>query len=348
MDFQLPPSLWPALNRIAGNAQWPPGDQAGVSRFMQCAAAEGLIPLLLTDGDAPQMILEAANRFKAIDAAGQLRVRVFEQALRATLDANEGERIAVMKGADYTYRLYPSPHLRPQQDIDVLVAFERAEEIAMRMRAAGYRRQFPSGPVGRLRSYHEAVFTVGSAIVEVHHSFVQRVRHSVDYDGVWTRAIKLERFGRTLYRLDDVDAIVCHAISMNTDQFATAMFRYIDLWLMLRGNDAILPAAVSRARQWAASRALFGALRQTSRYFPEFSTPAVERAMADLLSPRPRAFVDRKVLPDPWAARGLHGRRGQLWKKLWLIDTWSRRLRFAAYHVYAIIAGRLLAVRDPT
>jgi putative nucleotidyltransferase-like protein len=345
VEFSLPPSLWSSLYRFSSNKQWPPENADDAAAFVQFLAAEGLIPLMLLDASLPPAISQIRERYKAMDSASHLRTRVFEGALRTMLDIAGDEPVIVLKGTDYAYRFYPSPHLRPRIDVDVLVPLTRAKAVNEKLKQAGHQQSFPAGAVSRLQSHHEAVFKIGNALVEVHHSFIQRARNRVDYEGLWRRAKRWEGFDDRLLRLDDADGIVCHAVSMSTDEFSTAMFRYLDLWLMLRGREDILDAAVARAREWSTTRALYGALRQTSRYFPEFSTPAVERAMKSLLSPRTSAFMDQRVLPDPWAPRSRHGRPGRLWKKFWLIDDWRLRARFAAYHVYASIAGPVLQRR---
>ena len=346
MKFQLPPSFWPVLYRLELGKQWPPLSDDAAAAFLARVVPEGLLSLLLYETSLPDSVSRAARKFAALDQTNRIRSVVFEQTLRSVLDVLDGEAIIVLKGTDYAYRLYPAPHLRPRQDIDILVRRERAAAIGDRLKKAGFPQHFPAGAVARVASHHEAVFEVGNGTVEVHHSMIQRPRVSIDYDGVWKRAKPWSGFDTRLMQLDDVDALLFHTLNMATDEFFSPLFRHLDVWLMVHDHPEILPPAVERARQWASRRALFGALRQTVRYFPEFETPAVQQAMHDLLGHGTRAFLEKRILPDPWSPRRRHGRWGQLWKKLWIMDDWPHRLGFAAYYVYAAIGGAILAARE--
>ncbi len=346
MQFQLPQSFWPALYRLARAKDWPPETEEDAAAFLVRVVPEGLLSLLMYEKSLPAALARAARNFAALDQTNRVRTFVFEQTVRTLLDVADGIPIIVLKGTDYAYRLYPAPHLRPRQDIDVLVQREHAAEVAARLKRAGFKQYFPAGDVARVASHHEAVFVVGNGTVEVHHSMIQRSRVSIDYRAVWMRAKPWSGFDSRLSQLDEVDGVIFHTLNMATDEFSTPFFRHLDVWLMLHDRPEILAAAVDRAREWAARRAVYGALRQTGRYFREFRTAAVEDAMDQLLGRRTRAFLDRRVLPDPWSPRKRYGRPGQLWRKLWLMDDWTHRLRFAAYYVYALTAGVLLATRD--
>jgi hypothetical protein len=347
VPFDLPPSFWTTLYRLAGGEKWPPENDAQAQAFMARVVPEGLLSLMIAEAASmPPVVSRAAHAFQALDRSNRLRASVFEDSVRKVLDILDGEQLIILKGTDYAYRLYPAPHLRPRQDVDVLVPRERVREITWRLKKEGFRQHFPAGAVARVRAYHEAVFVIGNATLEVHHSFIQRTRNRIDYAGVWSRVKPWSGFDRRLFQLDEIDALIYHAINMSTDQFSNPMFRHLDFWLMLHDRQQILPAAVARARTWATTRALYGALRQASRYFPEMKTPAVEEAMSQLIPRRTQAFLDRHVLPDPWRPRKRYGRVGQLWRKLWLIDDSFHRASFALYHGYAVIAGKLLELRD--
>ena len=335
MTFELPPSFWTILQQISG------GDP---ERCLRRVVREGLLSLLLADPTAPEGLARAARAYEALDRTNRLRTRVFEGSVQAMLDVIGDAPVIILKGTDYAYRLYPAPHLRPRQDVDVLVRREDAARVTAQLKAARYQQHFPAGAVSRLPAYHEAVFVIGNATIEVHHSFVQRTRNRVDYEGVWKRAKPWSGFDRRLLQLDEVDGLVYHAINMNSDQFSSPMFRHLDLWLMLRRRDEILPQAVARAHEWATKRAFYSALRQTARYFPDFATPSVEGAMNDLLPSRTRAFLDRSILPHP-LNRMRYGRAGQLWRKFWLMDDMRHRAAFLLYHLYAVPAGVLLSLR---
>ena len=344
MAFALPSSFWPTVYRLARGREWPPESDEDAEALLDRVVPEGLLSLLIAEAELPPPVSRAIGRFRALDRSNELRMRVFEQSLEMVAHVLEGERIIVFKGTDYAYRLYPAPHLRPRQDIDLLVPRARAAAIFRRLLESGAKLHFPAGAIARVPSYHEAVFEVGNATVEIHHSIVQRTRNRVDYDGIWRRARPWKGFDSRLLQFDDADALLAHAINMISDQFSCPIFRHLDVWLLLRETPDVVPLAVERAHAWLTRRALYGALRQTSRYFPEFRGAAVEEALQALVKRKSRAFLDRRVLPDPWSPRR-YGRAGQLWKKLWLIDDWPHRVGFFAYHLYASVAGAFLELR---
>jgi hypothetical protein len=203
------------------------------------------------------------------------------------------------------------------------------------------------GAVTELPSHHEQLFRLGDVSVDVHHSFVQRSRNRVNYEGLWTRKVPFAAPGGGAYRLADADSLVCHALSMAADEFSIPLLRYLDLWLMMRAAPEIGEAAGARAREWGVARALHGTLRLASRLFPELEALGVGRVTERLLGPSARRFLDGRVLPDPWEHGD--GRRParviRLWRKLWLMDGFRRRGAFALYHVYALGRGQLLTAR---
>ena len=270
----------------------------------------------------------------------EVRARVFHDAVVALCAALGDEPAMLLKGADYARRLYPSPGLRPMHDIDILVPADRIEAVCERLQHAGLARQQAFG-AARDSAYHERVFFRGRMFVEVHQSFIQRPRHRVDYDAIWRRRLPMEVDGRRVSRLEDVDALAYHALSMSIDQFHVRFMRYVDLWLLLRQREGVALAAAERAREWQTARALYGALSLACRLFPEFRTDDVGRAMTHALSPRTRRFVDRWVLPRASEMRRitLPHRALQLWRKALLMDTTARRVAFALSNSGARLRG---------
>lgn len=342
MTPELPPSLWPLVHRAAAGEPWPPSSETTADLFVAQASRQGLLPLAFeSDHAMPALLRAALLRHRAWLRVHSARAARLQETLAHLASVLDGEPFVLVKGADYGHRLYPRPDLRPMDDIDVLVPRDRIDAVGARLEAAGLRQGFPAGPVSRLASYHERVFDHGGVIVEVHHSFIQRPRHRIDYDGVWRRRVPLEGDGWRASRLCDADALAYHALALSVDAFAVPLVRYVDLWLLLgHAPDALRPAA-DRAREWQAVHAFYGALRQAFRFLPELETPE-RAALARGLLPAPaRALVDRLVLPRPREhGRERVGRGLRLWRKFWLMDNLRRRAGLALYHVYAKAAGR--------
>lgn len=321
-------------------------NEAGADHFVRIAAEERLLPLLVEDASLPALVRDAIGRTRVWQRLFSRRAAALDLAVARVGELLRGEPFLFLKGADYRYRLYTRTWLRPMQDIDVLVPVARADAVTRRLEDHGLPRRFPGGAVARLASYHERVFDLGDVTLEVHHSFIQRIRYHVDYDAVWRRRAPLDAGGLAAQRLGDTDAIMYHAISLANDQFAVPLVRYLDFWLLCRNGARELAEAVSEARRWRAERALYGALRQTGRVFPEFETDSVRRARALLLARPSRWFLDRAVLPgESERPSSKITRSRELWRKFWLISGFPRRAAFAVYHVYAVLKGAWLASR---
>jgi hypothetical protein len=292
----LPPSFWPSVHRLTTNGPWPPTTPAGSSGSSSNAPGTPL-PLLFTETDLPPLVARARDEARGWRRILEVRARLFQDATVAVLAALGGEPAVLLKGADYAQRLYPSRFLRPMQDIDILVPADRIDVACGRLQDAGLVRQRAFG-AARDPAHHERVFFHGRVIVEVHQAFIQRPRHRVDYDAIWRRRVPMEVGGRRVSRLDDVDALTYHALSMSIDQFHTRFIRYVDLWRLLRQREGIALAAAERAREWQTARALYAALSMGCRLFPEFRTDDVSAAMTRALPARARRFVDRWVAQD--------------------------------------------------
>ena len=341
LPFELPPSLWPAVGRRARLDRWPPESPEEADRFVHAAAAERLLPLAFADERLPDVVRQGLGRAAALRRAFELRSAALDRTLRRSLELLEGEPAILLKGSDYRHRLYPQPWLRPMQDVDLLVPRGGIDAVGERLRSAGIPEKFPAGPVSRLASYHERVFELPEASLEVHHSFAQRVRYRVDYDGVWTRRRPLAIAGVAAERLGDADALLYHAVSLALDEFAAPVIRFLDFWLLLRVAPPALAEAAARAARWGARHALFGALEATQRILGELPGEDADRIRDGLLSPPVRAFLRTAVLGRSEPSAEKLPRARQLWRKFWLIGGFPRRAAFAAYHAYASLAGRL-------
>lgn len=123
MKADVPPSLWPAVHRIAAGEGWPPSSEASADLLVREAARQGLLPLLFEEDASPAVVAAALERNRAWRRIHALRAELLENALRDLEGLLTGEPWLLLKGGDYRYRLYPRPWLRPMQDIDLLVPF---------------------------------------------------------------------------------------------------------------------------------------------------------------------------------------------------------------------------------
>jgi hypothetical protein len=337
----LPASLWPTVHRLATGEGWPPATPDAVNRLVAATVTEGMTPLLFAQDGLPPLVRQTLDGLTALDRLNARRSQLMLAAIRRVAEALREEAFAFLKGADYAHRLYPHPTLRPMGDVDILVPRDRVDAISARLVACGMERK-DTGPITTMASYYAQTFRIGHISLDVHHSFVQRIRARVDYDALWRRREPLVVAGLPAGRLGDVDALVYHAISMAKDEFCVPLSRHVDLWLMARARPDIWAPAAERAREWGVERALYGALQLARRLFPELDDLGAGRTTERLLTPRVRRFLDRRVLPDPWehgSGRGL-SRRARLWRKFWLMDDARRRGAFLGYHAWALLWTR--------
>jgi len=339
-----PPSLLRIVATGAGTS-WPPATDAEADVVLAQAAREGLLPLAF-ESAVPPVMRAALDRQRGHQRLAPRRAEILHHGLQAVARALDSEPFVVLKGADYAFRLYARPDLRPMQDLDLLVPRERLPAVCTQLERGGAQRRAARKLSARASSYHERAFLIGEVILEVHHAFVHRSRHCVDYDGLWARRVSFPAAGPSASRLDDVDALLAHALSLAKDEFSAPLVRYLDFALLL--ERAPLQEAAARARAWKAVRALFGALRQTLALMPELRTADRDAMLQDLLPTRARRFLERRVLP-PLAEQGWPGvvtRRRQLWRKLWLMDDAGRRAAFALAHGAAVVEGAWRTIRE--
>lgn len=337
------PTLWPAVHRLATGADWPPASAEGARLFVERAMQESLLPLLAAERELPDSVRAAMTGMAAMLAAQRLRTRVIGTALSEVAELLGDEPFMILKGCDFAYRLYPSPELRPMADIDILVREHRMQRVAADLERRGMQRTYPAGAASRLGSHHEASFSIGNVTFEVHHRFIQKARHRIDYAAIWDRAVPLETPYFRALRLGDADAVAYQTLSIAIKYFTSPLIRYVDLWLLLQGREELLGEAARIAADWRARHAFYAALRHATRLFPDFRSDAMERALGSVCSARTRAFLDERVIPQIEAGKKrIPPRSAQLWQKYWLMDNLGRRSWFALYHAAASLIGRAI------
>jgi hypothetical protein len=333
----IPDSLWAAT----AEGTWPPATERDEVRLLERAGREGLLPLLFEAPGLSPSLRQRLERQRGWQRLARARAQIVADALGALGRILHDEPFVVLKGADYMGRLYPRPELRPMQDIDLLVPRSRIDHACARLEAAGLQRRAVPGAARAAPSYYERAFLLGDVIVEVHQSFLQRSRHRVDYEGLWSRRRPAPELAPTAARLEEADAVAYHTLALAKDEFTTPLIRYVDLWLMLGAWPQALREGAARAREWRAARAFYGALHQAARFFPELGEGEAAEVARRMVGPVARRFLARYVLPprEEQGRAGVVTRSRQLWRKFWLMDGMRSRLAFAARHAEATLQG---------
>jgi putative nucleotidyltransferase-like protein len=339
----VPRSLWPVLNGLATQTSWPPRNAAEAVTFIELAETEGLLPLLFEQPDLPAAISDVLPQFRALDALHKLKYDLSRTALLELIRIVGADAFVLLKGSDYRFRLYSKPHLRPLNDIDFFVPRGDVNRVIAAMSAAGSGQLFSKHGAQWSSGYYEYKCVIANMHFELHRSFMTPIRARVPYDAIWQRREAFDGDGYRAFRLAHNDALLHHAVSMARDEFWVRLLRYVDMALFLRHPSSDLRECVERAREWGTERALYSSLRLTLRVFPELGDAVVENAMSSLLTERRRAFLDRRVLPDPRSEPSGRspGRVRQLWRKFWLMDRVWRRAAFFATHAWESASGRV-------
>jgi len=333
----IPESVWRAVESLHGRS-WPPRDP---DAFIAAVTGESLLPLLFQE---ETIVADALPRHRALLRLYQARSAKLRTAARLICTILQDVPFIVMKGADYGDRLYGDPTLRPMLDVDILIPPDRMKDVDAILTRNGFEVTFAGGAVTRLASYNERSYVGHDVGVDVHHSFIQRIRHRIDYDAIWREREPYTLDGVEAWRLTPLHAFLYHALAMAKDEFTSPLIRYVDIYLMLQRWPSLPRDAAPLAHEWQLVRALYGALRQTSRLFPDLD---LEPVMSTLLPRSKREFFDRAILPDVYSVPPKRTRRHQLWVKFHLLDNVTRRAMFAAYHAWAVIGSRFVTQITP-
>ena len=336
VEARLPPGFWPAVYNVTMGGEWPPQTRASTDLFIKRCAWHRLLPLLSVEADTLPGFAHAIGSVRMLDRAFAVESARRYAAVTTVCGIFQDEPIILLKGADYGARLYSQAHLRPIGDIDILVRADRFDAVCERGLRSGFV-PVAKAVQGTMLSptHNEREYEFDGQIVDLHQSFVHVPRHRIDYDGIWRRRVPTNSGCDHVARLEAVDALVYHALTMGFDDFRLRLIRFVDFWLLLNQYEGIASVAAARARDWQAARALFGALSLACRLFPAFRTADVIGAMEHLVSRFERRLVERWILPVAADLRKSSppNRSLQLWRKTFLLDSWARRLAFAAHYI---------------
>lgn len=339
--MQVPSSLWRTVAvRACGDGSWPPRDATQAAAFIGECIHEGLLALAFADESLPDSVRCALSDVTAMNQLNRVRTGIFLRTMSRLAEILKDEDYILLKGSDYAFRLYESPYLRQMADIDILVPRERREQVHRRLVSAGVEQSFPSGAVSYVESHHETVFSLGDVTIEVHHSFVQRSRHRIDYDGIWARRVRTDHG----WRLEDGDALLYHALGLAVKEYYVPLARYLDLYLLCERYEGPFETLIRRARDWRMERALYASMRQLISVIPE-AAPRLQPHVSKLLSSRTRRLIDRHVLPSATSKRVRANRTKQLWRKWNLMDGYRWRIAFLTEHMVSVVAGTAIRRR---
>jgi Uncharacterised nucleotidyltransferase len=223
-------------------------------RQIHWAVTTGLGPLVVwTTAEDPEA--SASSQWTLLRAADiAARVLVAEQfdAVTELIDACTGAipPLTLLKGISVSEGYYPSPHLRPMRDIDVLVPKSAVQPVEVMLRRLGYREQV-GVRVEDFQHLHHGVPMVHrrtGVCIEVHHQLFPpspRIRGCDPFspEHIAAKLVPSTFIGRSVYRLDpqlELPYIASHwAQSSKVIHGVGGMFAMLDTIYLLKRNPEL-------------------------------------------------------------------------------------------------------------
>ncbi|MGA7614135.1 MAG: nucleotidyltransferase family protein [Thermoanaerobaculia bacterium] len=215
----------------------------------------------------------------------ELRKRSRNAAVREVLQQSElmellgaiGEAridVLLLKGAALAHTLYPSPHLRPRGDTDLLVGPEDLDALHEVLVASGYE-PLPTDGVPDVQMRERPYLKKGPAgmrhTIDLHWALANRadLRDRFVFGGLWGRSIPVPRLGASARALSRSDALIHAAIhrSAHHDESDRLIWLY-DIHLLLGAMSREERAeCFARARAKEVSAAVKSGVEKTAKLF---------------------------------------------------------------------------------
>jgi hypothetical protein len=288
-----------------------------------CAGVDALLGDLLSragDGVTGTLREAAASRLREAHAHDMARVAGL-RALVAAFDT-AGIRALLMKGASLAYTIYPAPHLRPFDDVDLLIRRDSLAAADAALIGAGFQRQLePDSDLASMqRHYVRPIGAAGDHIVDLHwavsnrHAFTQ----VVDFEQAWAESQAVPALGRAR-GLGTADALLLacvHRVAHHADH--PSLIWLWDVHLLATSlTTGGLNGVVRRAERAQVAAVLAHGLRLARHRFGT-GVPSDVLERLDRTAGEPSAqFIGGISRPIDWlrsdlAAAGSFGRRVHL------------------------------------
>jgi hypothetical protein len=265
----------------------------------------------------------------------------------------EGIPVMLLKGAALARSVYPSPALRPMDDLDVLIPGSQVAQAVARLEALGYRpRPDPAGYSARFVQQFlgeqmwsrtaaepgcgqdppgQGAFPAAAAgqqlLVDVHWRLltVEWYRHTarLDVDALWAAARPLDRDGVAAWQLSPEDTLIhlcLHAAIQHA--YVWPALSYVDVDRVVRASDPAVDWELLQRRSAAfrVSLPVYFGLRFAQQYL---GTPLPARLLADLAPSRCRVYAIQRITGadrQPVFARRSIGRRAKYLVQVLLVE----------------------------
>lgn len=306
------------------------------------ASADELLAQLLVDARPPvpeALARQAASRLRDAHARELMRFRTLRELTAACAAA--GLPILLMKGAGLAYTLYPAAHLRPSDDVDVLVARASLAGADSVLTALGYvRRLEPDAALASTQRHYVLTGDGGAErVVDLHWetSNRQAFLDVLSFESAWaaSRPIPALAGARTLGPVDALLLACTHRIAHHAN--SPSLLWLWDIHLLaaaLHGEEAA--SLVRRAERARVAAVVDHSLRAAAARFATPLDPALLARLRAATGEPSAAFIDGVRRPVDWlvsdlaASRSLT-RRWHLLREHLLPPLAYMRQRYAAW-----------------
>jgi hypothetical protein len=275
--------------------------------------------------------------------AGTLRVAAARELscrrdIVEVLDAarHSGVDVLLLKGAALAYTHYREPHLRPFNDVDLLIRAADRNRAAEAVASAGYSRAIETDAELWSGQQHFVKTTPsGRVMIDLHWRIANPIAfaEALVFDDVWERAVAVPALGshaRTLSPADSLLLACLHRVAHHKDRLQLLWLWDIHLLAsrMAAGEFQAFAAAALRARVGAVCA---HSLAVAQECFRTAIPDDVTRRLVDATGEPSAVFVDRAMTPfdvaraDLAALHGWRARVGLLREHLFPSPGYMRR-----------------------
>lgn len=232
---------------------------------------------------APGVRAQAETRLQEAHARELLRADALRRLTAAF--ASAGVPMLLMKGAGLAYTLYPSPHLRPSDDIDILIAADSLPAADAVLAGAGYVREIePDAALASTQRHYVRSEGGPEQVVDLHWAIANRhaVAGVIAFADAWAASTGVPGFGeaRTLGRVDALLLACVHLVAHHAG--SPSLLWLWDVHLLAASLDADGAGAVTaRAERARVAAIVAHTLRRSQSLFATpFDRSLLERLEA--------------------------------------------------------------------
>ena len=306
------------------------------------ASADELLAQLLVDARPPvpePIASQAASRLRDAHARELMRFSMLREL--TTAFAAAGLRALLMKGGGLAYTVYPAAHLRPSDDVDVLIAPDSLARADAALRALGYGRQIEPDVTLASTQRHYALVANGGfeRVVDLHwattnrHSFL----HVLAFESAWADSRPVPALGgaRTLGPVDALLLACTHRVAHHAD--SPSLLWLWDIHLLVSTLTPVeVVVLVQRAERARVAAVVAHSLRMAEARFATAVDPAISARLRAATGEPSAAFIDGARRPVDWlvsdlAASGSLTRRLRLLREHLLPPLVYMRQKYAAW-----------------